>query len=67
MTTLAKKEKLLEWLSSIQNDEIIDMLWDFKIKKSNDFNVLFKDAITADQVKEDTTSYIKSLDWKKQK
>ena len=65
MTTLAKKEELLNWISTIEDRDIINQLFDFKNLKQQNFDDAIKNALSAQQVKEETTTYIKSLDWKK--
>jgi len=65
MTTLAKKRALLQWISSIDDPKIINQMFEFKSAKTQDFDKAIDNAITAKELKEATTSYIKSLDWKK--
>ena len=65
MTTIAKKEELIKWISSIKSKEVIDQLFAYKKEKSKNFDDAIKDAISTKQLKEDTTAYITSLDWNK--
>lgn len=52
-------------VSSLKNKTIIEQLFAYKKQKSKNFDHAIKDSITAKQLKEETTTYIKSLNWKK--
>ena len=66
MSVATKKTELIKWLSSIEDNAIIDQLDDFR-KKQDSFNFKkeMEDAITADELRTRTTTFIKSLEWKK--
>jgi len=66
MSVVTKKTELIKWLSSIEDKAIIDQLDNFR-KKHNSFNFKkeIENAITAEELKNRTTAFIKSLEWKK--
>ncbi len=56
---------LIKWISSIEDPEIINQIFEFKRAKNESFDEAVKNAITSQQLKEETTAYIKSLNWEK--
>ncbi|NRD18707.1 hypothetical protein HNV08_01505 [Winogradskyella eckloniae] len=65
MTLVAKKKALIQWISSVKDPDIINQIFEYKAIKNQSFKEELKDAISSQQLKEETTAYIKSLDWKK--
>ncbi|WP_194766246.1 hypothetical protein [Tamlana sp. I1] len=65
MSTSVKKKLIIDWISSIDDKEIIEQIFEYRKLKTKSFNENMKHAITADEVREETDFYIKSLDWKK--
>jgi hypothetical protein len=65
MTILTKKKALIEWISSIEDPDIINQIFRFKTIKNQNFDQEIKDAISSQQLKVETTAYIESLNWEK--
>lgn len=65
MTIVSKKKALIEWILSIEDPDIINQIFKFKFIKNQNFDQEIKDAISSQQLKEETTAYIKSLNWEK--
>jgi hypothetical protein len=64
MTIVAKKA-LIQWISFVNNPAIINQIFEFKVIKNDNFHASIKKAMNTEQLKEETTAYIKSLDWEK--
>ena len=66
MSVATKKTELINWISSIEDQTIIDQIYTFrKQHKSFDFKKELKSAITSEELKKRTTAFIESLEWKK--
>ena len=66
MSVATKKSELINWISSIEDKTIIDQIDNFrKNHKSFDFKKEIKSAISSEVLKQRTTDFIKSLEWKK--
>ena len=66
MEVLDQKKEIIEWIKSLENEEIENDIYKFKIQQTTfDFDEEFSKAITSDQLKEQTTEYLKTLPWKK--
>jgi uncharacterized protein YjgD (DUF1641 family) len=66
MNVATKKEKLIDWISSIDDSSVIDQIYNFREQQSSfDFKNEIKSAITAEELKKRTTAFIKTLEWKK--
>ena len=66
MSVATKKSELLKWLSSVEDETTIDQLDNFrKQHKTFNFKKELETAITAEELKKRTTSFLKSLEWKK--
>ncbi len=63
--TITQKQELIDWISTIENVEILKELINLKTKTTFNFDEEFKKRISADEFRERTTEYIKSLPWKK--
>jgi hypothetical protein len=73
METQTQKQELINWISSIEDVEVLRKL--INLKAHNTFNFdqeqsdselaeQFKRGISSDEFRERTTEYIKSLPWK---
>ncbi|MBX2965408.1 MAG: hypothetical protein KF845_04620 [Cyclobacteriaceae bacterium] len=65
MNATAKKLEIIKWVSIIEDDTVIDQLYDFKNQKPFNFKEELKHAITGEELKARTTQFLKSLEWKK--
>lgn len=66
MSVATKKIELIKWLSSVEDKAIINQLDNFrKQQNSFDFKKELESSITADELKKRTTTFLKSLEWKK--
>ncbi|WP_395045311.1 hypothetical protein [Flavobacterium sp.] len=66
MNVATKKSELINWISSINDSNLIDQMDDFrKTHSSFNFKKEIKSAISSEELKNRTTKFIKSLEWKK--
>ena len=63
--TTTQKQELIDWISTIEDVEVLKELINLKKKTTFNFDEEFKKGISADEFRERTTKYIKSLPWKK--
>ncbi len=66
MEVIEQKKEIINWIMSLENEEIVNDIYKFKKQQTTfDFDEEFSKAITSDELKEQTTEYLKSLPWKK--
>lgn len=66
MSVATKKSELINWISSIEDKNLIDQIDNFrKTHKSFDFKKEIKSAISSEELKQKTTEFIRCLEWKK--
>ncbi len=65
METLTQKKELIDWITSIEDEAILNKIVKIKRETTFNFDEEFKKGISADEFRERTTEYIKSLPWKK--
>lgn len=66
MEVVEQKKEIIDWILSLENKEIVNDIYKFKNQQTTfDFDREFAIAITSDELKEQTTEYLKSLPWKK--
>lgn len=65
MSAIAKKLEIIKWVSSMEDNAVIDQLYGFRNQKPFDFKKELKNAITGEELKRRTTKFLKSLEWKK--
>ncbi|MCZ8196232.1 MAG: hypothetical protein O9267_01340 [Flavobacterium sp.] len=66
MSVAAKKLELIKWLTSVEDKTVINQLDNYrKQQHSFDFKKELETAISADELKKRTTTFLKSLEWKK--
>lgn len=63
--TTTQKQELIDWISSIEDEVILNKIVKIKRESTFNFDEEFKKGISADEFRERTTKYIKSLPWKK--
>ena len=63
--TITQKQELIDWISTIEDVEVIKELMNLKKNATFNFDEEFKKGISANEFRERTTEYIKSLPWKK--
>lgn len=63
--TTTQKQELIDWISTIEDVEVLKELINLKKQTTFNFDQEFKKGISADEFRERTTKYIKSLPWKK--
>lgn len=66
MDLLTKKKKIIHWIDSIKDEEILDQLERFSEETPIDFDKEIQNAISGVELKKRTTEFLESLDWKKQ-
>lgn len=62
-STIQKRE-LIDWISSIEDEVILNKIVTIKREATFNFEEELKKGISADEFKERTTKYLKSLPWK---
>lgn len=65
MELVAKKKALIQWISSLDDPIVINQIFQFKTINEQDFDEEIENAISSQQLKEETSAYIKSLNWEK--
>lgn len=66
MEVVEQKKEIIDWILSLENKDIVSDIYKFKKQQTTfDFDEEFASAITSDEVKEQTTEYLKTLPWKK--
>lgn len=65
MEVLTKKKELIDWISSIEDEVVLNKIVKIKRETTFNFDEEFKKGISAAEFRERTTKYIKSLPWKK--
>jgi len=63
--TTTQKQELIDWISSIEDEVILNKIVEIKRETTFNFDEEFKKGISANEFRERTTKYIKSLPWKK--
>jgi hypothetical protein len=66
MKTIAQKKELIDWLSTVDDELILNEISNIKRQSTFDFEEELKTAISGEELKRRTTEYIESLPWKKQ-
>lgn len=61
MTTTAKKKELIDWISSMEDKDTLEQIFQFRKLKNQNFDKHFERAITVDELREETDVYIKYL------
>ena len=67
MEVLAQKKEILDWISGLDNPVILNAVYSIKQKQEISFKERFEKGITAEEFKEKTTQFLKSLPWKESK
>lgn len=65
MNVTAQKKKLIQWIDSVDDPNILEQLDRFRLEKPFDFDKEIQNAITADELKSRTTEFLKKLNWTK--
>ena len=66
MEVVEQKKEIIDWILSLEDKQIVNDIYKFKKQQTTfDFDEEFANAITSDEVKEQTTEYLKTLHWKK--
>ena len=65
MNVTAQKKKLIQWIDSVDDPNILEQLDRFRLEKPFDFDKEIQNAITADELISRTTEFLKKLDWTK--
>ncbi|QTE21547.1 hypothetical protein [Polaribacter cellanae] len=65
MTLILKKKAIIDWISFIEDKDVLNQIFEYQQLKNKNFKKDIENAITVDEVREQTDTYIKSLDWKK--
>ena len=63
LSTIQKRE-LIDWISSIEDEVILNKIVTIKRETTFNFEEELKKGISADEFKQRTTKYLKSLPWK---
>lgn len=66
MTVKSKKTALVQWISSTEDNDLIEQLEAFrKHHESFNFQKELDIAITPEELKKRTTAFLRTLEWKK--
>jgi hypothetical protein len=65
MDLATRKKEIIKWLDGVENPEIIDKIDRIKEEKPFDFEKEWERAITGEELKKRTKTFLKKLDWKK--
>ena len=63
--TLTQKKELIDWISLIEDVEVIKELINLKKQATFNFDEEFKKGISGEELKIRTTEFLKTLPWKK--
>lgn len=64
MEIATQKKEIIEWILSIDNQEILNKIESLKPRKKFDFDEEFKRGISGEELKNRTTSFLKTIPWK---
>lgn len=65
METLTKNQELVDWLSKVKDEDILNEIKNIKHKATFNFDEAFAKGITGEELKKRTTAFLKTLPWKK--
>lgn len=65
MATVTQKQEILDWLTSVNDENILNEIIKIKKQSTINFNEEFKKGITSDELKKRISNHIKTLPWKK--
>lgn len=65
METLTSKKELIDWISSLEDKNILLELASIKYKTTFNFDEEFKKGITGEELKKRLSERLKALPWKK--
>jgi hypothetical protein len=65
METITQKQELIDWISTIEDVEILKQLAIIKKKATFNFDEEFKKGISGEELKKRLSKHISSLPWKK--
>lgn len=65
MDLATKKKKLINWIDSIKDEEVLNQLERFSQEVPFHFDEEIKHSISAAELKSRTTVFLENLDWKK--
>jgi hypothetical protein len=66
MEVLTQKKELVDWILTLENKEVLNDIYEYKIQQATPFNFdeEFAKGLTSDELKAKTTEFLKSLPWK---
>ena len=65
MNIATQKKELIRWISSVDDQNVLDKLNSLKKKEALDFEKQLKSAISSEELKKRTTNFLTNLNWKK--
>lgn len=65
MNLARKKKKIIEWIDSIDDSNVLDQIDRFRQERAFDFDKEIQNAISGQELKARTTQFLEKLDWKK--
>ena len=65
MDLATKKKKIINWIDSIKDEELLNQLERFIQERPIDFDKEIENSISGDELKSRTTAFLEKLDWKK--
>lgn len=65
MNLATKKKKIIEWIDSIDDSNVLDQIDRFRQEPAFDFDKEIENAISGEELKARTTQFLEKLDWKK--
>lgn len=63
--TTTQKQELIDWISTIDDVEVLKELTNIKKHATFNFDEEFKKGISGEELKRRTTEFLKTLPWKK--
>lgn len=65
MEILAQKKEIIDWILSIEDQTVLNEIEMLKKQTSFNFDEEFKKGISGEELKKQTTEFLKTLPWKK--
>lgn len=65
MNLTAQKKKLIQWIDSVDDPKILDQIERFSQEVSFDFEKEIENAISAEELKNRTSDFLRKLNWTK--
>lgn len=67
MDIILERNKLIDWISNVNDPSIIEQISEIKDKPKFNFRKEFDKGISGEELKAKTTEFLKKLQWDKEK